>query len=262
MARLWHAATLLREHRGDAHFAALLASDIDGCEAVVLQADKKVPRAQIQPVRGWTDEEWDSAAARLVARRLLTQDGQPDAGWGRADGETSSTVLMWRRPGPGKTKRWPPRRPRSCCRSRSLAWPICLSQPDRPPGARSGPVTTDQAAPGLADLVSLADPAVIQDPYPLLARMREASPFTALDGALVVYGRYADCSRILRDPRASSAESVPAVDRPRGQGARHPSFLSLDPPDHTRMRRLVSQAFTLESSRRWRPGSASSPTSC
>jgi uncharacterized protein YcnI len=75
-ARLWHAATLLREHRGDAHFAALLASDIDGCEAVVLQAAKKVPRAQIQPVRGWTDEEWEKAAERLVARGLLTQDGQ------------------------------------------------------------------------------------------------------------------------------------------------------------------------------------------
>ena len=76
MARLWLAATLFRVHRGDAHFAVLLASDIDGCEAVVLQADKKVPRAQIQPVRGWTDEEWDSAAARLVTRGLLTADGK------------------------------------------------------------------------------------------------------------------------------------------------------------------------------------------
>jgi hypothetical protein len=76
IARLWHAATLLREHRGDAHFAALLASDIDGCEAVVLQADKKVPREQIQPVRGWTDDEWDDAAARLVTRGLLTEDGR------------------------------------------------------------------------------------------------------------------------------------------------------------------------------------------
>jgi hypothetical protein len=106
-------------------------------------------------------------------------------------------------------------------------------------------VTTDQAAPSLADLISLADPAVIQDPYPLLARMREASPFTALDGALVVYGRYADCSRILRDPRASSRrnQSLLSTDRAaRGRGT--PSFLSLDPPDHTRMRRLVSQAFT------------------
>ena len=36
-ARLWYAATLLREHRGDAHFAALLAADIDGCEALVLR---------------------------------------------------------------------------------------------------------------------------------------------------------------------------------------------------------------------------------
>jgi len=27
-------------------------------------------------VRGWTDEEWDNAAARLVARGLLTADGQ------------------------------------------------------------------------------------------------------------------------------------------------------------------------------------------
>jgi hypothetical protein len=76
MARLWHAATVLREHRGDAHFAALLASDIDGCEAVVLQADKKVARARIQPVRGWTDEDWENAAARLVIRGLLTEDGK------------------------------------------------------------------------------------------------------------------------------------------------------------------------------------------
>lgn len=75
VARLWHAATVLREHRGDAHFATLLASDIDGCEAVVLQARAKVPREQIQPVRGWTDEEWDSAAARLEARGLLAADG-------------------------------------------------------------------------------------------------------------------------------------------------------------------------------------------
>lgn len=107
-------------------------------------------------------------------------------------------------------------------------------------------MTTGQAAaPGLADLISLADPAVIPDPYPLLAAMREASPFTELDGGLVVYGKYADCSRILRDPRASSQRNQSALSsgrQVRGRGT--PSFLSLDPPDHTRMRRLVSQAFT------------------
>lgn len=38
MARLWHAATLLREHRGDGHVAALLTAGIGGLEAHVLHA--------------------------------------------------------------------------------------------------------------------------------------------------------------------------------------------------------------------------------
>ncbi|HJP72744.1 MAG TPA: MarR family transcriptional regulator [Pseudonocardiaceae bacterium] len=38
VARLWHAATLLREHRGDGHNAALLAHSIGGTEAHVLMA--------------------------------------------------------------------------------------------------------------------------------------------------------------------------------------------------------------------------------
>ena len=38
VARLWHAATLLREHRGDGHNAALLARGIGGTEAHVLLA--------------------------------------------------------------------------------------------------------------------------------------------------------------------------------------------------------------------------------
>ncbi len=74
-ARLWHAATLLREHRGDGHCAALLAADLDGCEVLVLQAPAKVPRSRIQPVRGWTDDEWGAAVARLADRGLLTGDG-------------------------------------------------------------------------------------------------------------------------------------------------------------------------------------------
>jgi cytochrome P450 len=102
-----------------------------------------------------------------------------------------------------------------------------------------------QVIPGLADLMSLADPGVITDPYPLYARMREASPLFELDGALVVFGRYEDCSRILRDPKGSSQrnKSLLAPARP-GRENRQSSFLSLDPPDHTRLRRLVSKAFT------------------
>jgi cytochrome P450 len=92
-------------------------------------------------------------------------------------------------------------------------------------------------------LAELADPAVLPNPYPVLAGLREASPFTEAGGALVVVGRHADCSRILRDPRASSERNRSLLAPPDMRAQRAPSFLSLDPPDHTRLRRLVSKAF-------------------
>ena len=75
LGRLWQAATLLREHRGDGHFAALAAADIDGCEAVVLRCCLDLRREDMQPVRGWTDEAWDSALSRLAARGWVDADG-------------------------------------------------------------------------------------------------------------------------------------------------------------------------------------------
>jgi hypothetical protein len=75
LARLWLAATVLREHRGDGHFAALAAADIDGCEAVALRCCLDLRREDLQPVRGWTDEAWDGALARLAARGWVDSDG-------------------------------------------------------------------------------------------------------------------------------------------------------------------------------------------
>ena len=75
LGRLWQAATLLREHRGDGHFAALAAADIDGCEAVVLRCCLDLRREDMQPVRGWTDEAWDGALSRLAARGWVNADG-------------------------------------------------------------------------------------------------------------------------------------------------------------------------------------------
>jgi hypothetical protein len=75
LARLWQAATVLREHRGDGHFAALAAADIDGCEAVVLRCGLDLRREDMQPVRGWTDEAWDGALSRLAARGWIGADG-------------------------------------------------------------------------------------------------------------------------------------------------------------------------------------------
>jgi hypothetical protein len=75
LARLWQAATVLREHRGDGHFAALAAADIDGCEAVALRCLMDLSRETMQPVRGWTDEAWDDALSRLAARGWVDGDG-------------------------------------------------------------------------------------------------------------------------------------------------------------------------------------------
>ncbi|MFD0399680.1 hypothetical protein ACFVHI_16575 [Kitasatospora sp. NPDC127121] len=73
--RLWQAATVMREHRGDGHVAALVAAGLDGCEALVVRCAMDVRREMLQPMRGWTDEEWDAAAARLVDRGWLTTAG-------------------------------------------------------------------------------------------------------------------------------------------------------------------------------------------
>jgi hypothetical protein len=74
--RLWQAATVLREHRGDGHFAAMAAADIDGCEVLVLRCGLDMRREDLQPIRGWTDEQWDAAAARLAARGWTGPDGR------------------------------------------------------------------------------------------------------------------------------------------------------------------------------------------
>jgi len=103
-------------------------------------------------------------------------------------------------------------------------------------------------------LSDLADPAVLPDPYPLLAGLREASPFAEFDGVFIVAARHADISAVLRHPNASSEreKSLLAVEAPRRNRDR-PSFLSLDPPDHTRLRRLVSKAFTARTVARLEP---------
>ncbi|MGW4378882.1 SCO6745 family protein [Kitasatospora sp. NPDC004531] len=75
LARLWQATTVLREHRGDGHVAALVAEGLDGCEALVVRCALDTRRETLQPHRGWTDTEWDEATARLIDRQWLTPDG-------------------------------------------------------------------------------------------------------------------------------------------------------------------------------------------
>lgn len=75
--RLWHAATLLREHRGDGHVAALLAAGVTGAESVAWRSalEGGSMAAVTQPARGWTDDEWSAARDGLRSRGWLTPDG-------------------------------------------------------------------------------------------------------------------------------------------------------------------------------------------
>jgi hypothetical protein len=72
--RLWQVAGTLREHRGDGHVIALVSLGIAGLTTLVLRAGVDLDATSMKRARGWTDEEWDSEAARLVERRLLGGD--------------------------------------------------------------------------------------------------------------------------------------------------------------------------------------------
>lgn len=80
---LWHALSVLREHRGDGHIAALVAAELDGLAALVSYT--ATGRGFVTPFamasRGWTQEQWDAAVAALTERGLLGGDGAlTDAG--------------------------------------------------------------------------------------------------------------------------------------------------------------------------------------
>lgn len=98
-------------------------------------------------------------------------------------------------------------------------------------------------------LLRLLDPATRADPYPVCAELRDRGPLTLPGADFVVFSTYRDCDDVLRHPSSSSdhlrstaarqmAEADPSMSR-----EVPPGFLFLDPPDHTRLRKLVSKAF-------------------
>src|SRR3954469_17736467 len=60
LLQVWHAVTLLREHRGDGHIAALLRHGVSGIEALVTHTltGRGFLRPVAQATRGWSDGEW------------------------------------------------------------------------------------------------------------------------------------------------------------------------------------------------------------
>lgn len=60
LTRLWHACTVLREHRGDGHLAVITSAGLAWPVPHLLAAGR-VDRRQ-QALRGWDDEQWGAAA--------------------------------------------------------------------------------------------------------------------------------------------------------------------------------------------------------
>lgn len=82
--QLFHAQTLLRESRGDAHVAALALAGLDGVGALVTHlatGDSPMVLQMVRATRGWSDDEWAAGEQRVIARGLvadgaLTEEGR------------------------------------------------------------------------------------------------------------------------------------------------------------------------------------------
>jgi cytochrome P450 len=98
------------------------------------------------------------------------------------------------------------------------------------------------------------------DPYPLYRELRETVPVLRSSVGPIVVSRHEDCLTALRDPRLGRGSALRASGEGPSVGLagfdvdpqqRQEFFeragnnmLFADPPDHTRLRRLVSRAFT------------------
>ncbi len=79
---LWQTCTVLREHRGDAHWAATSGEGVGPVDCHVLHAaDGAMPAELLQRVSGWDDPAWAGAIESLTRRGLLQSNGTlTDAG--------------------------------------------------------------------------------------------------------------------------------------------------------------------------------------
>jgi cytochrome P450 len=122
--------------------------------------------------------------------------------------------------------------------------------------------TNDLASASDAMFFNPLEPGYVENPYPHLAELRENDAVhLSLTGQWILFSQQ-DVFKLLRDPAMSVSDSnIEAQDEKYAAvvaaagGSLEPStsILSVDPPDHTRLRRLVSKAFTPSAIEELRP---------
>jgi cytochrome P450 len=96
----------------------------------------------------------------------------------------------------------------------------------------------------------LLEPGGTADPYPIYAALRTHGPVARLDDRLFVASGYSVITELLRDPRMRVQDVdyvrrvVPGWEPGEAERALMATVLQVNPPDHTRLRRVVAGAFT------------------
>ena len=76
--QLWHATTLLREHRGDGHIAAIVLAGLNGLEVSVNYVSyRNAANEELQrSTRGYSEEEWAAGKAALRAKGIFDENNE------------------------------------------------------------------------------------------------------------------------------------------------------------------------------------------
>jgi cytochrome P450 len=99
----------------------------------------------------------------------------------------------------------------------------------------------------MSNRLNLMAPEVRANPYPVYAQLRQHQPVCQVDpGGRWVVTRYADVMKVLKNPQLFSSQAIARSSQPAWLGRPNPfadSMFVMDPPQHGRLRNLVSRAF-------------------
>lgn len=101
--------------------------------------------------------------------------------------------------------------------------------------------------------IDLNTPEFLANPYPIYAKLRETGPVFPLMPGVWLVTSYEEADRVLRDPRLGRAFLIGIERRYGAESVHEPAFqvanrfmLLMNPPEHTRLRALVSKAFSVK----------------